>query len=146
MVAESNSQLEKRTEMRTAKILESYEKVKRQMDKWVVSEHSITINCRGYVSVVIGVCLLIVCGGMAVPFAVGTRIRGVDPFQITTFAWLTAGFIAVLAKSRYVSEWPWHDFLRGHVVCRSVGDVCDVTGIDSQTVLSTFFTKRGKTS
>src|SRR5277367_1502261 len=72
---------------------------------------------------------------MAIPFAVGTRIRGVDPFQITTFAWVLAGFIAIVAKSRYVSEWPWHDFLRGHVICRSIKDVCDVTSMYSQMVL-----------
>jgi hypothetical protein len=72
---------------------------------------------------------------MAIPFAVGTRIRGVDPFQITTFSWVLAGFLTIFAKSRYVSEWPWHDFLHGQVICRSVKDVCDVTRIDPQMVL-----------
>lgn len=106
------------------------------MDNWTIAEDSITIQCRGYVRTVITVALLVVCGGMAIPFSVGSRIRGVDPFQITTFAWLLAGFIAVVAKSRYVNEWPWHDFFHGHVVCRSIKDVCDVTGLDPQLVLA----------
>ncbi len=39
------------------------------------------------------------------------------------------------AKSRYVNEWPWHDSLRGQVVCRSVRDVKDVTGMNAQMIL-----------
>jgi len=135
MLAEIEKNPDTTSATRTAKVLELYAKEKVKMDKWVISEESITINCRSYVNLVIGIAIIIVCGGMSVPFIVGTDIRGVDPFQITTFAWIIAGFIAVLAKSRYVSEWPWHDFLRGHVVCRSVKDICDVTGMDAQMIL-----------
>lgn len=116
-------------------IMAAYERDKSRMDNWAKSEDAITIKCRPYVVTIILLAMLVVFGGMAVPFAVGTRIRGVDPFQITTFAWFVAGFFVILAKSRYVSEWPWHDFLRGQVVCRSIKDVCDVTGIDTQVVL-----------
>jgi hypothetical protein len=105
------------------------------MDKWVIAEDKVTIECRMYVRIIITIAVIIVAGGMAVPFVVGTRIKGVDPFQIAAYAWVVAGFITIIAKSRYVSEWPWHDFLRGHVVCRSVKDVCDVTRLDSQIVL-----------
>ena len=72
---------------------------------------------------------------MAIPFVVGDRISGVDPFQITTFVWLFSGFLLIGAKSIYVADWPWHDFLRGQVVCRSVGDIVDVTGMPAQMVL-----------
>lgn len=122
-------------ETRATEVTTRYQNCGSRMDKWVSAEESITIKCHRYVISIISLAILIVCGGVAVPFAVGTRIRGVDPFQITTFAWLLAGFITIIAKSRYVSEWPWHDFLRGRVVCRSVKEVCDVTGIDSQMVL-----------
>jgi hypothetical protein len=137
MLAGGELSLNLLTESRALKVREGYQKAKYRMDCWVVAAESITIECRCYVRVVIAFALCIVCGGMAIPFAVGTRIRGVDPFQITSFAWVLAGFIAIVAKSRYVSEWPWpwHDFLRGQVICRSVKDVCDVTGIDSQMVL-----------
>ncbi len=118
-----------------AKITAAYERDKQKMYYWAVSEDAVTIKCRRYVIAVILLAMIIIFGGMSVPFAVGTRIRGVDPFQITTFSWIVAGFLVVLTKSRYVNEWPWHDFLRGQVVCRSIKDVCDVTGIDPQVVL-----------
>ena len=135
MLAASDNDLQTIAAARTSKILDLYAKMKSKMDQWVIAEESVTINCRRYVNAVIGIAIILVCGSMSIPFIVGTRIRGVDPFQVTTFAWVITGFISVLAKSRYVSEWPWHDFLRGRVVCRSVKDVCDVTGIDSQMVL-----------
>ena len=93
------------------------------------------ITCRRYVLAVIIVAVLVICGGMWVPFAVGAMIRGVGPLRITTFSWILAGFLVILAKSRYVNEWPWHDFLRCQVVCRSFKDVEDVTGINAQIIL-----------
>lgn len=122
-------------EYQAEEVTHRYQHDKTRMDKWVVAEESITVICTGYVSCIIGLALFIVCGGMAVPFAVGTRIRGVDPFQVTTFAWVVAVFITIIAKSRYVNEWPWHEFLRGRVVCRSIKDLAEVTGIDPQMVL-----------
>ena len=113
-------------ESRTAKVLARYREDKRRMENWVIAEDTVTIECRIYVRVIMTIAVIIVCGGMVVPFVVGTRIRGVDPFQIAAYSWVVAGFVTIIAKSRYVSEWPWHDFLRGHVVCRSVKDVCDV--------------------
>jgi hypothetical protein len=116
-------------------MLEQYAEHKREMDTWIVFEDSITVRCRCYVVTVICVAVLIVCGGMAIPFIVGNKIRGVDPFQITIFSWIATGFLVALAKSRYVSEWPWHHFIRGEVVCRGVKDISDVTGIDPQMIL-----------
>ena len=86
--------------------------------------------------VIMALCSLVLGGGLAIPFAVKERITGVDPFQLTTFAWLLVGVILIVAKSRYVTEWPWHDFLRGRVVCQSVSDLADVTGVDAQVILT----------
>ncbi len=105
------------------------------MAKWVISEDSITIECRRYLYAVGFLIVFIVCGGISVPFAVRNRIAGVDPFQITLFSWILATFIIVTVKSRYAAEWPWHEFLHGQVVCRSVKEVCDASGIDAQTIL-----------
>jgi hypothetical protein len=123
------------TRSRSARILAQDMAAKNKMDIWVISEDSVIINCRGYVVINIVTALIIVLGAMAVPFAVKQRITGVDPFQITSFSWVVAAFIIILAKSRYVSQWPWHDFLRGRVVCNSVSDVHDVTGVDSQMII-----------
>src|ERR1700722_11857733 len=99
------------------------EPIKRKMDQWIISEDAVIINCRLYVITIIAIAIVIILGGMAIPFVVKNKIEGVDPFQITTYCWFLAGFITILAKSRYVSEWPWHDFLRGRVVCQSISDV-----------------------
>jgi len=59
----------------------------------------------------------------------------VDPFQITTFTWVVAGFFILICKSLYVSDWPWHEFLRARVVCRSLSEIRDVTGVSGQLIL-----------
>ena len=105
------------------------------MNGWDISEDSITIKCRRYVVSIIIVAVVLILIGMSVPFIVGERIKGVDPFQITTFSWILAGFVMLIAKAQYVNTWLWHDFLQGRVVCRSVSDVCAVTRIDPQLVL-----------
>lgn len=122
-------------EKRASKILEEYERNTKVMDKWIVAESSITVNCRLYSRAALAFVVFLVLGSMSVPFTVGSRLSGVDPFQITTFVWLVAGFVLVAAKSRYVSDWPWHDFLRGQVICRSVSELTDVSGIHAQMIL-----------
>jgi hypothetical protein len=115
---------------------EKYKMIERSMDAWIIAETSVTLKCHRYVYTILSLCILMVCGAMAVPFSLGARLPGVDPFDITTFAWVLAGFILVIAKSRYVCEWPWHDFLRGRVVCGSINNIAEVTGIDPQMILT----------
>jgi hypothetical protein len=43
--------------------------------------------------------------------------------------------MVLLAKSRYVNQWPWHEFLRGQIVCSSIREVQSVSGIDPQIIL-----------
>lgn len=105
------------------------------MDRWFIDQNSIRISCRLYVANVILLAFFIICGGIVVPFLVGEKIMGVDPFQITTYSWLVAAFIVLIAQSRYVSVWPWHDFIHGRVVCHSISDVCEVTGMPAQVVI-----------
>jgi hypothetical protein len=104
--------------------------------RWVVSEDSIRISCRRYVSAIcLGVGLLL-CGSLAIPFTARDHITGVDPFNITLFSWLLSGLLLVIAKGRYVSEWPWHQFIHGHVVCRSIEELCEASNTSTQTVMS----------
>ena len=124
-----------KAEERARQILMEYKTQKQKMDTWIVSEESITIRCRVYVITVISIALMVVCGSLAIPFVVQNAIRGVDPFQFATFAWVTMGFFLIIAKSRYVSEWPWHHFLHGKIVCKSVSDVRDVSGINDQMII-----------
>lgn len=118
-----------------ADILQDYNLKRGEMKDWVIAEDSITISVRPYVSISVLIAFIVLCGGIAIPFVVRDRITGVDPFQITLFCWLVAGFIVLVAKGRYVNEWPWHEFLHGHVICCSLKEVCDATNINDQTVL-----------
>jgi hypothetical protein len=121
------------------KVLSQYQKDARKMASWVFDETSVTVKCRTYVKLVLSLCAIIVLGGLAVPFSLQgetQKVFGFDPFQITTFVWLLVGVVLILAKSRYVSEWPWHDFMHGRVVCHSISDLADVTGVDAQMVLT----------
>ncbi|KAH8753657.1 hypothetical protein F5882DRAFT_483746 [Hyaloscypha sp. PMI_1271] len=102
---------------------------------WTIDETSITISYASYVLRVAFACVVLVLGGIAVGFTVQERIKGVDPFNITVFCWALAAFILVVAKAYRVQDWPWRDYLRRRVVCRSLSELCDVTHKDAQQVL-----------
>ena len=123
------------TENRAVQITEEYQDDSKLMESWEFAQSSITVHCRPYTRKCLIFAIFLVGGTLAVPFSVGDRISGVDPFQIASFGWLLAGLFLIGAKSIYVSEWPWHDFLRGQVVCRGVRNLRDVTGIKAQTIL-----------
>ncbi|KAF2731924.1 hypothetical protein EJ04DRAFT_554380 [Polyplosphaeria fusca] len=106
-----------------------------RMREWVFSATSVTVKCRRFVIGTLLVCSILIIGALIMPFFVQNRIPGVDPFQITLFIWLVVGVILVAAKGRYVREWPWHDFVHGRVVCHSVVDLADVTGVDTQAII-----------
>lgn len=90
-----------------------------ELNTWIIDEKSITVPHRLYCWTVLAGCALVL-GGLAIGLTVHTRIQGVDPSNITMFCWAVAGFVTVLAKSIRVVNWPWSDFLRGQVVCRSI--------------------------
>ncbi|KAL2785795.1 hypothetical protein BJX66DRAFT_49557 [Aspergillus keveii] len=107
-----------------------------QLETWTIDEKSITIPYRRYCYGSLGVCATLVSGGLAIGLTVERRINGVDPFNISIFCWTLAAFLALLLKSIRVENWPWRDFLRGRVVCRSVSEVRDVAGMEPQLLLS----------
>ncbi|KIW11026.1 hypothetical protein PV08_10325 [Exophiala spinifera] len=117
-------------------VVQQYVKEEKRMQSWVFAETSVTVRCTGYIMAIMGLCAVVLGGGLAIPFVVRNEIVGVDPFQITTFTWLIVGVILIVAKTRYVTEWPWHDFLHGRVVCKSVSDLAEVTGVDAQLILT----------
>ncbi|KAL2167849.1 hypothetical protein VTG60DRAFT_716 [Thermothelomyces hinnuleus] len=81
---------------------------------------------------------------MVAGFLVGERIPGVDPFNITNFTWIIAGFAILIAKSVRVSDWPRRDFLLGRVRCRSVTELHSVTEIGPQDIIMLFLSTQAK--
>lgn len=106
-----------------------------RMDSWTYDQASISVPCRLYVVTVVSVAVTLVGCGLATGFTVGTRISGVDPFNMTLFFWILAGFILAGFKSLRVEDWPWRDFMFGRVVCRSVSELHAVTRVDEQLIL-----------
>ncbi|KAI0437194.1 hypothetical protein F4803DRAFT_571200 [Xylaria telfairii] len=102
------------------------------VDRWVFEEKGVMVQCREYVLACMLAALLLVVGGLAVGSSLGQRISGVDPFNITTYTWVLAAFLLLVAKSIRVGDWPWNDFLHGRVLCKSVSELSRVTGIDEQ--------------
>ncbi|KAH8658430.1 hypothetical protein BX600DRAFT_469107 [Xylariales sp. PMI_506] len=108
---------------------------------WVFEETAIRVNCAQYVYTVIGICIGLTMGGLMIGIFLGTYVKnsivlqGVDPFGFTTYAWVIAGFIMLIAKNIRVTEWPWRDFLLRRVTCRSLSELHAVTGVDEQDLL-----------
>ena len=117
------------------KILRDYEIKKAEIKSWTVTEDSVRVGTAKYSGAVLTIAFAIIGGSLVVPFVVKEDIPGVDPFQFVTFGWLLAGAFLVLTKSRYVENWPWHDFLRGQVVCQSVSELAVASRVPEQTVL-----------
>lgn len=107
-----------------------------RMQAWMFEEKGVMVQCRLYVWSVILACALLASEGLVVGFNVGSRITGVDPFHITTYCWVLAAFVLLVAKSVRVHKWPWNDFLHFRVLCRSVSELSSVTGIDEQLVMA----------
>jgi len=105
------------------------------MRHWLPNESSIVVECKGYIFLVLSISAIILLGGIAIGVTVGERIPGVDPWGITNYSWLVVGVVLVFAKSRYVTDWPWHDFLRMRVVCSSVSDLVEVGKVTEEMVL-----------
>lgn len=103
--------------------------------KWAIEEHAVSVSCLPYTLSILAGCAILVLGGLMAGFFVGSRIDGVDPFNITMFAWIVAAFIILVSKSIRVGEWTWRDFLKGRVTCRTVRELANVTNLPEQNII-----------
>lgn len=107
----------------------------REMDSWVIDEGSVTVACKYQVCSIFMIAFLIAGGGLAM-IACGERIPGVDPSNLSMYLWILAGFYLLVQKSRFVEDWPWSDFLRFRVRCRSVSELRAISGINEQLIMA----------
>ncbi|KAK8102111.1 hypothetical protein PG984_015257 [Apiospora sp. TS-2023a] len=107
-----------------------YDKHRKKSEGWIISDNSVTVKRPWYV---IGV--LLFCAGVALAFTVPMGLKGGDPFQYFYCTTAAIGMILFMAKSVWMSDWPWDDFLRGRIVCHSVSEVAAVSRMDAQIVL-----------
>ncbi|KAK3361018.1 hypothetical protein B0T24DRAFT_692654 [Lasiosphaeria ovina] len=103
--------------------------------RWTIEEKAIVVRKPRFVILLMLGCAVLVIGGIMVGVFLGQRLTGVDPFNITVYAWVLAGFTILVGKSLLVSEWPWREFLRARVPCRSITELQAVTGAEPQEVL-----------
>lgn len=116
--------------------LKQFDQAQKHMKDWVFEEDGVRVRCDWYVGAVCTTAGLLVLGGITAGLTMGNRLRGVDPFNVTSFSWVLAAFIVLIAKSARVASWPWWDFLHRQVLCRSVSELRAVTGIDDQLLLA----------
>ncbi|KAK7917762.1 hypothetical protein PG985_011370 [Apiospora marii] len=107
-----------------------YEKYRKKLEEWTISDSTVTVKCPWYVASVILFCMAVL-----VAFSVPPGLRDGNPFQYTTHATLVLGMILFAARNRWMATWPWHDFLKGRIVCHSVSEVSAVSGVDAQVVI-----------
>ena len=106
------------------------------MDSWVYTEDAVIVRCGWYVWLVMLGAGLLVGGGLAIGLAVQDRLKGVDPFNITVYAWALAAPMVLVCKGALVRDWPWGDFLHRQVRCRSVTELAGVTGVNEQLIIA----------
>lgn len=116
-------------------IRQDYNNRLEEIRSWTVTQDAVLVRTRVYSFGALAIAFSVIAGCIPLPFVIGDGLPGVDPFQIVTFSWLLAGAFLVGAKSRYVESWPWHDFLRGQVVCRSVSELAVASRVPEQAVL-----------
>jgi len=119
-------------ESRNRKLAEIHE----LMEPWVYTEDAVVVPCGLYVWLVMLGGAILVAGGLAIGLTLQDRLVGVDPFNITVYAWALAAFMVLISKAVLVETWSWSDFLHRRVKCRSVSELRAVTGINDQLIIA----------
>ncbi|KAK3385641.1 hypothetical protein B0H63DRAFT_186082 [Podospora didyma] len=127
-----NKERRQRRHKRDKKLADAHE----LMSSWIYTENTVVVPCGLYVWLVILGAAILVGGGLAIGLTIQDRLTGVDPFNITMYAWALAALWLLILKALLVEEWSWSDFLHGRVRCRSVSELRAVTGIHDQLVIA----------
>ena len=69
------------------------------MDSWVYTEDAVVVKCGLYVWLVMLGAAILVAGGLAIGLTLQDRLTGVDPFNITVYAWALAAFMVLIGSN-----------------------------------------------
>ena len=105
------------------------------MSKCQIGNTAITVPCRAFVLVVGLSFLSVITLALALVIGLHGQVAGVDMSNMALLIWTVATTGLLLAKSWFVHDWPWHDFLQGRIVCHSVSETCRITGVSDQSLL-----------
>jgi len=119
-------------ESRNRKLAETH----KLRDIWIYTEDAVGVPCGLYVWFVMLGAGILVAGGLVIGLTLKDRLVGVDPFNITVYAWALAAFKVLICKAALMETWSWSDFLHGRVKCRSVSELRAVTGINDQLIIA----------
>lgn len=106
-----------------------------KISNWTIDSETITIHRPWVVIGIVLPSLIIALAGVSLMLAPYKRPKGVDPSNFMIFLWSIALSFLLVGKAFFVPDWPWHDFLRGNVACRSVSEVARISGVDEQVVM-----------
>lgn len=112
-----------------------YSKWRATMDKWDYDTGCIIIPCKQYVLTILAAWVIVVVGGLVLLFVLRLRAVGFDPSNILIFLWTIASFAIVLAKSWYVNEWSWNQFIQCQMPCRGVQELSRASKVPQQVLL-----------
>ena len=105
------------------------------MDTWEVDPGCIMIPCKGYVLTIMAAWVIVLVAGIVLLLVLRLRALGFDPSNILILVWTVASFAIVLAKSWFVENWTWNQFIQCQMPCRGVQELSRATGIPSQVLL-----------
>ena len=112
-----------------------YSKWRAIMDKWEVDPGCIMIPCKRYVLTIMTTWMIALVAGIVMLLVLRLRAVGFDPSNILILLWTVASFAIVLAKSWFVEDWTWNQFIQCQMPCRGVQELSRATGIPSQVLL-----------
>lgn len=112
---------------REARIL--YERCIVKMRGWNVRNETIEVSCAAATLQILIPTLALAALGVVLFAAPYDKPKGVDPSNLMIFLWSLSLSFLLVCKAFFVSDWPWHDFIRWKVVCGSVNEIRRISGI-----------------
>lgn len=113
----------------------NYERQSSKISSWQLQSDTVVVPCKAVTVRIIVPTLCIAILGVLLLVAPYQKPHGVDPSNLMIFLWSLSLSFLLVVKAYFVTDWPWHDFIRARVVCKSVSDLRRITGVDEQSII-----------